>query len=532
MNGEERPPAEEILADLRHHLRTPLNHIIGYSDLLLEEPGEMDAESIALLESIRTSAHIILEQVQHHLAPGDTLTPKEKMAALRAEIGSAQDSIIDNAGHVAQKLHGRALLDALRIAVAGRDLLSVLEGADPVSVVRQSSRAGDFAPVTIPSLPSRLLVVDDDEMNCEVLQRQLERSGHSVTSVGSGRAAIEKLQSGNFDLVLLDVMMPGMSGFEVLQHLKASAMLASMPVIMMSALDELEIAAHCIQMGAEDYLLKPFDPVLLRARLHSALERKRLQQATQERTEELERATQSLARANEDLNRFAYAASHDLQEPLRTITTTLQLLARQKDPGPEQSELLDLAVDGARRMSELIKDLLAYSVATTRERAQELVDAEAVLEDALTNLRQSIEESRAVITHDPLPRIFFDRGLLRQLFQNLVGNAIKYRGERTANIHLGVRKSDEHWLFSVKDNGMGIENEYRQIIFEPFRRLHGRGLPGTGLGLAICARIVEGSGGRIWVDSEPGQGSTFFFTVQCRQPTGGEVADAAMKAGS
>jgi len=183
-------------------------------------------------------------------------------------------------------------------------------------------------------------------------------------------------------------------------------------------------------------------------------------------------------------------------------------------------------------MSELIKDLLAYSVATTRERAQELVDAEAVLEDALTNLRQSIEESRAVITHDPLPRIFFDRGLLRQLFQNLVGNAIKYRGERTANIHLGVRKSDEHWLFSVKDNGMGIENEYRQIIFEPFRRLHGRGLPGTGLGLAICARIVEGSGGRIWVDSEPGQGSTFFFTVQCRQPTGGEVADAAMKAGS
>jgi two-component system, chemotaxis family, sensor kinase Cph1 len=181
-------------------------------------------------------------------------------------------------------------------------------------------------------------------------------------------------------------------------------------------------------------------------------------------------------------------------------------------------------------MSELIHDLLSWSVATSRERARELVEAEAVLEDALTNLRQAIEESGAAITHDPLPAVFSDRGLLRQLFQNLVGNAIKYRGEEPPRIHLTAQRSGEQWLFSVRDNGLGIEDRFQQSIFEPFRRLHGRGLPGTGLGLAICARIVEGSGGRIWVQSQPGKGSIFFFTVQCHEESAATVADAAAKA--
>jgi light-regulated signal transduction histidine kinase (bacteriophytochrome) len=286
-------------------------------------------------------------------------------------------------------------------------------------------------------------------------------------------------------------------------------------------------------MGAEDYLLKPFDPVLLRARLHSALERKRLQEAAKERTAELEKASLNLARANEDLNRFAFAASHDLQEPLRTITTTLQLLARQfeRKLDPEQDTLFDLAIDGARRMSELIKDLLAYSVATSRERVREMVDGKATLEDALTNLRQSIKESGAAVTHDPLPQIFFDRAQLGQLFQNLIGNAIKYRGDRPPAVHVSARREDRHWLFSITDNGMGIEDEYRQTIFEPFRRLHGRGLPGTGLGLAICARIVEGFGGRIWVESEPDRGSVFYFTVN-HPETSSEEASKTMSAGS
>jgi len=516
-NQDAKSQGEDLLADFRHRLRTPLNHIIGYSDLLLEEPQGLEAGNVAQLETIRANAHLILEQIQHRLVPGENQTPGEKMAALRTEIAGPLDLIISGAGRLSQQLHGGALLDVLRIAVAARDLLAFMQSTDAIGKVRnESSRAPDFQPVLIPSLPSSLLVVDDDETNCEVLQRQLVRGGHTVTCVSSGGEALELLRDSGFDLVLLDVMMPGMSGFDVLQRLKTSETMCNIPVIMMSALDELEIAAHCIQMGAEDYLLKPFDPVLLRARLHSALERRRLHEAAKERTEELERAGQSLARANEDLNRFAFAASHDLQEPLRTITTTLQLLGR--DFGsklePEQTGLLDLAIDGARRMSLLIKDLLAYSVATSRERVQEVVDAESIFEDTLTNLRQLIEESGASVTHEPLPTIMFDRAQLGQLLQNLIGNAVKYRAERRAEIHVRAAKEDQHWLFSVRDNGMGIEEEFLRTVFEPFRRLHGRGLPGTGLGLAICARIVEGFGGRIWVESEPGVGSTFCFTVK------------------
>jgi light-regulated signal transduction histidine kinase (bacteriophytochrome) len=291
----------------------------------------------------------------------------------------------------------------------------------------------------------------------------------------------------------------------------------------MSALDELESAAHCIQTGAEDYLLKPFNPVILRARLHSALERRRLHQADRERTEELEKAGQSLKRANEDLVRFAFAASHDLQEPLRTVTTTLQLIEHQFEGGiaEEQKQLLDLATDAARRMSHLIKDLLAYSLASGRDKVLEPVDAGQALEDALTNLGQSIGESGAAVTSGPLPVVLFDRAQLGQLFQNLIGNAIKYRSERPVRIEVSASCKDDYWIFCVSDNGIGIEPEYHLTIFEPFRRLHGHGMPGTGLGLSICARIVEGSGGRIWVESEPDAGAAFYFTVsRNRDPLG------------
>jgi two-component system, chemotaxis family, sensor kinase Cph1 len=290
-------------------------------------------------------------------------------------------------------------------------------------------------------------------------------------------------------------------------------------LIMMSALDELESAAHCIQMDAGDYRLKPFDPVLLRARLHSALERRRFHQAEKEHTEELERASHNLKRANEDLHRFAFAASHDLQEPLRTVITTLQMLSRdvEGDTSGEQRELVDLAVDASRRMSALISDLLEYSVASGEDRVLEVTSSEDALEGALTNLRQSIEETGATITHDPLPEILFDRAHLGQLFQNLIGNAIKYRSDQPPVIHVQATRrgdqQDDQWIFSVRDNGVGIPAEHLESVFEPFRRLHGRELPGTGLGLPMCERIVKGFGGRIWAKSEPGKGSVFYFSV-------------------
>jgi signal transduction histidine kinase len=197
------------------------------------------------------------------------------------------------------------------------------------------------------------------------------------------------------------------------------------------------------------------------------------------------------------------------------VTTTLQMLSRDLagDTFREQRELMDLAVDAARRMSTLISDLLEYSVASAQDRVREVTSSEDVLEGALTNLRQSIEETGAAITHDPLPEILFDRAHLGQLFQNLIGNAIKYRSDHPPVIHVQAAKRGDQWIFSVRDNGVGIAAEHLDRIFEPFRRLHGRELPGTGLGLPICERIVKGFGGRIWVESEPGQGSVFYFSV-------------------
>jgi chemotaxis family two-component system sensor kinase Cph1 len=171
-------------------------------------------------------------------------------------------------------------------------------------------------------------------------------------------------------------------------------------------------------------------------------------------------------------------------------------------------------VDGAKRMQGLITDLLQLSRLGTRETSLAAVDCEVVLDQALANLRASIAESCAQVTHEPLPTVTADSTQLIQLFQNLVGNAVKFRGTETKNIHVSAEPKNGKWLFSVRDNGIGIDPEHSDRIFGIFQRLHGRGeYSGTGIGLAICKKIVEGHGGQIWVDSEPGKGATFFFTL-------------------
>jgi signal transduction histidine kinase len=225
---------------------------------------------------------------------------------------------------------------------------------------------------------------------------------------------------------------------------------------------------------------------------------------------------EELARANAELQKFAYVASHDLQEPLRMISSYLQLLERRYKGKLDQDadDFIAFAVDGARRMQGLINDILQLSRLGTREKSLSAIDCEAILEQALTNLRASIEGTGAQVTHDPLPRITADPTQLVQLFQNLVGNAIKFRGQADPLIHVSAERNGAAWLFSVRDNGIGIDRQYFDRIFGIFQRLHGRGeYPGTGIGLAICRKIVEGHGGRIWVESEPGKGTTFYFTV-------------------
>ncbi len=230
----------------------------------------------------------------------------------------------------------------------------------------------------------------------------------------------------------------------------------------------------------------------------------------------LKRSAADFARSNAELEQFAYVASHDLQEPLRAVSGCMQLL-QQRCQGrldARADELIAHAVDGSSRMQTLIRDLLAYARVSTHGRDLEPIDSETVLKEALSNLATVIQESGGVVTHGPLPTVAADPTQLLQVFQNLIGNAIKYRGERPPEVHIDVVHRTAEWQFTMRDNGIGIEPQYFERIFGIFQRLHTRReYPGTGIGLALCKKMIERHGGRIWVESQPGEGSTFCFTI-------------------
>jgi PAS domain S-box-containing protein len=228
---------------------------------------------------------------------------------------------------------------------------------------------------------------------------------------------------------------------------------------------------------------------------------------------------EELKRSNEELGHFAYVASHDLQEPLRMVASYTQLLAKRYKGqlDSDADEFIAFAVDGANRMQRLIQDLLAYSRVGTKGTDLVATSSEHALEQAIVNLRGAIKDSGALVSHDPLPAVLADESQLTQLFQNLVGNAIKYQRPGIPRIHVSSIANGARWVFSVKDNGLGIDSKYFERIFGMFQRLHGRGeFAGTGIGLAICKRIVERHGGSISVTSQLGHGSTFRFGLADR----------------
>lgn len=241
----------------------------------------------------------------------------------------------------------------------------------------------------------------------------------------------------------------------------------------------------------------------------------------------LKARTEELHRSNKELEMFAYVASHDLQEPLRMVASYTKLLERRYKDKLDQdaNEFIHFAVDGATRMQGLINDLLKYSRVGTRGSPFVAVSCDKVLDDALSNLTVALGESGAIVSRDPLPTLSADPVQLTQLFQNLVGNALKFRkpGE-TPRIHVGAHRRDGGgWKFFVRDNGIGISPEYFERVFVIFQRLHAKEeYPGTGIGLALCKKIVERHGGHIWVESRPGEGATFLFTVLDREADGHE----------
>lgn len=501
-------------APLRHRLRTPLNHIIGYTEMMLEDASALDKEAISLLEQILMLAKQVLGLIQPALAPrleaeGDPLLK------LRTEMENPLAELMRSVDTLTHYTSGANLNDSRRIKKAAADLTSLVYThsslrSPAVHRERRLDRTVTGAP------PGVVLVVDDDELNRDILVRNLERLGHRVLQASNGKQALDLLEREEIDVVLLDLLMPEMDGVEVLETMRCADQTCHLPVLMLSASDELEQVAVSIEAGAEDYLLKPFEPVLLRARINAALERKRLRDLERSKTAELERAERELRLSNDELQRFVYAASHDLKEPLRTVTAFAQLFNRKYGTGLETdaTELLDIIIAATKRMADLINDLLAYSDISMSAWTPGPVATEEILAETLALLQQAIDESNAVITHDTLPIVTADASQLTRLFQNLISNAIKYRrpGEQP-RIHISADLHNRRWIFSVRDNGLGVPTEHRETIFQVFRRLHGREIPGTGVGLAICQRVVERLGGHIWVDADLDGGSIFRFDM-------------------
>jgi PAS domain S-box-containing protein len=270
--------------------------------------------------------------------------------------------------------------------------------------------------------------------------------------------------------------------------------------------------------GAVDKLVIVNRDITDRKRAEEALDehRKHLEELVGERTAELANKLQELARSNRDLEQFAYVASHDLQEPLRMVASYTQLLAKRYRGklDSDADEFIGFAVDGATRMQQLIEDLLSYARLTTRGKALTWTESGSSCDAAVKNLQGALQQTSAVVRVGTLPKVLADPSQMTMLFQNLIGNAIKYHDHRTPEIEIEARLEGEEWIFSVRDNGIGIDPQYSERIFQMFQRLHTRkDYAGTGIGLAVCKKIVERHGGRIWVDSQPGEGSTFLFTI-------------------
>lgn len=379
--------------------------------------------------------------------------------------------------------------------------------------------------------PPVVMVVDDMPANLQVMAGELEREGYAVVVAQGGEEALGRAALVRPDLILLDVMMPGIDGFETCRRLKTDEAMRDIPVIFMTALSDTPQKLAGFQAGAVDYVTKPLDGAEVLARVRTQIALSAMRQQLAERNGQLaqevavrEQAQAALQRSNAELEQLAYVASHDMQEPLRMIASYLQLVEQryQDKLDADGREFIGYAVDGAKRMQVLINDLLTYSRVGTKARPFAPVALRTVVDTALGHLRVAIEESGARIEVGTLPQVNGDATQLVQLMQNLIGNAIKFRGDEAPRVGIDACAEGDAWHVTVRDNGIGIEAAYFERIFVLFQRLHGRGAyPGTGIGLALCKRIVERHGGRIWPESAPGQGSAFHFTLPRVAAAGG-----------
>lgn len=377
-------------------------------------------------------------------------------------------------------------------------MTTLFTAEEPISARRQGPHYSQL----------RALLVEDERADVELALSALRRGGFDTTAdvVQTEKEFTDLVGNNPYDVILADYKLPNWNGVESLEILRREGL--DIPVILVSgALGELT-AVDCMKQGVADYVLKDHLARLPES-VRRALREKKLRA-------EHRQAQEDLARSNKDLEQFAYVASHDLQEPLRMVATFTQLLAEryQGKLDSDADKYIHYAVDGALRMQQLVQDLLAFSRVGRQSFAPRRTDCNTVLQAALQNLQVAIQESGAVVQHTQLPVVIADSSQLVQVFQNLIGNAIKFRASESPVVRVSAKTKGKEWVFSVSDNGIGIAPEHAENVFVVFRRLHTRAeYPGNGIGLSICKKIIEQHGGRIWVQSELGHGSTFQFTL-------------------
>ncbi len=362
-----------------------------------------------------------------------------------------------------------------------------------------------------------LLLVDDRTDNLLALEAVLEPLGQRMVRAGSGEEALRHLLTDDIAVIVLDVQMPGLDGFETAAHIKQRQRTRDIPILFLTAISQdLEHRLRGYGTGAVDYIFKPVEPEILRAKVGVFLELELKTRMLREQHDQLERKSAELERSNRDLEQFAYIASHDLQDPLRVIAGFIELL-RDHVAGVADDrarEWMDHITATAQRMSDLIADLLVYARAGSGGAQPERVDLDSALAAALENLRPAVDEAGAELRCSPLGVGMGSANDLTQVFQNLVGNAVKFR---TPGVHpvveLGAEEHGGIITVSVRDNGRGVPPHQVERAFQMFDRLDGDPYPGTGLGLAVCRKVVERSGNRIWMESDGGPGVTVRFTV-------------------
>ncbi len=396
------------------------------------------------------------------------------------------------------------------------------------------------------TLQLNILIVDDSAENLRILSTMLTEEGFAVRCARSGLMALTTLQNSCADLILLDIKMPQMSGYEVCEHLKADPLTREIPVIFISALDETMDKVRAFELGGVDYITKPFELPEVLARIENQITISRLRTQLQHQQRKLLRQNQALMRSNRELEQFAHIMSHGLKQPLQSFLFAIGLVEQccKVNSNPKVFEYLKRLRDTSGTMQKLIDALLDYARIGNEELTIEEVSCDAILAMILDNLQIEVSQQSAMVSYDPLPTLMADRNQLMQLFQHLMTNALKFQpsGQRpeikiTVNLlpqdisgksgnfgdyQLGQydpidRQYSQTYLFGIHDNGIGFEPEQVELIFEVFQRRHSDEYSGTGMGLAICKKIIDRHGGRIWVESEPDHGTDVYFILPQKQ---------------